>query len=91
MPRVVGTRCGVNSTSTERRATCASACSISAVWRCVSKPYALTFSFASENRLVVLRLRPAPETPETASAMMPRGSTSRSARSGASAMLTAVG
>ena len=52
---MVGTRWGVNSTSTGRRATFDSACSISAVWRCVSSPYAETFSLASENRLVVFR------------------------------------
>ena len=80
----------MNNTSTGRRATFDSACSISAVWRCVSKPYAETFSFASENRLVVFRPRPAPETPDTASAMT-RGSTRPSASSGAHARLTAVG
>ena len=90
-PRVVGTRCGVNNTSTDPRATCDNACSISAVWRCVSRPYALTFSFDSENKLVVFNARPAPETPDTALAMMPRGSISRSAAHGASARLTAVG
>ena len=81
----------MNSTSTDFRATCESACSISAVCRCVDRPYALTFSFDSENKLVVFNARPAPETPVTALATRPRGSTSRSATHGASARLTAVG
>ena len=80
----------MNSTLAGRPPTFESACSISAVCRCVSKPYADTFSFASENRLLVLSPRPAPETPDTASAMT-RGSTSTSASNGAHARLTAVG
>ncbi len=38
IPRVIGTRCGVNSTCTGVPATWVSACSISPVWRWVSSP-----------------------------------------------------
>ena len=91
MPRVVGTRCGVNSTCTASPLTWESACSISAVWRWVSRPYAVTFSSTSENRLVVFGPRPAPDTPDTAFTTMPVGSTKPCASSGASASDDAVG
>ncbi len=91
MPRVMGTRCGVKSTCTVSPATRPRACSISAVCLCVSRPYALTCSFASEKRLVAFSDRPAPDTPEQASTTIPTGSTRPAASRGASARLAAVG
>ncbi len=47
--------------------------SISPVCRCVSSPYGVTVSFASENRLGSLSPRPRPDTPEAAWTTRPSG------------------
>ena len=80
----------MNSASTGAPPSLVSVCSISAVWRWVSRPYATTLSSASEKWLPIFRPRPAPESPDIASTIT-CGSTSPAANSGASASNAAVG
>ena len=76
MPRVIGTRCGVNSTCTRCPATCASAmlhlAGVAVREQAVRGD--VLVGLGEEARR--LRPRPAPETPDTAFTTMPVGSTS---------------
>ena len=75
MPRSIGIRCGVKTTDTGPPATSDSTCSISGVCRWLPTAYADTLSLHSGKWAVSFGVRPAPDTPDLLSMMMPVGST----------------